>query len=217
MRACPVILGTSFDHNEPAAYHKRDQLLDALNNRSLVIVGDSMARQAFGVLIARLRGLDVVVDYNGHYDLTYSLLRSGSRVADALWLPTLPLTQLASYREKGAQLPAIERWAVDQVGSAEQHRLRRTRVDFIWAPCSYMIKAATSKASLSAVHKRGTSRRPSRRPLCARLLAFDGCMRPWVEEYAQRHFNCYQGVVGAVGEHEQINAVYYLYISQRTD
>ena len=87
VRACPVILGTSFDHNEPAAYHKRDQLLDALNNRSLVIVGDSMARQAFGVLIARLRGLDVVVDYNGHYDLTYSLLRSGSRVADALWLP----------------------------------------------------------------------------------------------------------------------------------
>ena len=97
LRSCPVVLGRALSKDAPSVYVHRRSMLSAVANRSIAIVGDSMARQAYAVLIARLRGLDVVLDFNVHTNVHYLLLRSVAQIADALDLPHLPLSLLSDY------------------------------------------------------------------------------------------------------------------------
>ena len=141
--ACVVNLGIEGAVSASTPYARRRELLAALTGRSVAIVGDSMARQAFAVLVARLRGADHVLDFNVHHDVRYQLFRSADdRVADALQLPHGSLPQLAlsqTNRQMG-----ITDWALARLAGAAPADVSNTTVDYVWAPCSYNIQAAAS-------------------------------------------------------------------------
>lgn len=169
IRTCPLILShrsriaATATASEREAAGRQRRLVGSLKGQTIAVVGDSMARQAFITLVARLRGLDWVIDPNTHFGIVYQLFLAadaaavdGSSLAvDALELPHRPLGAMGraastvgsgtpfvtnctegspSCRRDGSEVTA---WAL------ERARAESTAVvNFTWAPCSHDMAAA---------------------------------------------------------------------------
>eukprot|EP00966_Prymnesium_polylepis_P163797 3786607-Prymnesium_polylepis.1 len=163
---CPLVLSRmeSIEVSERDLASRRLRLMRALTGKRILITGDSSVRQAFSTLVARLRGQDWVVDYNGwnkhvvyHQHATHWYNSSLLDVADA-WdlrapMANLSMPMVASDAEttvlEGARdaLPPesseplkarLRHWMVRMAASRGPRRPDRSdsvRVDFIWAPC----------------------------------------------------------------------------------
>lgn len=193
--ACAITLGTSTDDIDgtPTPYTRRRELVRALDGHALAVAGDSMARQAFAVLVARLRGEAAVVDFNAHAEVHYTLHLSGARAADALELPHLSNPLLDAHGGR------IDKWARARVDhTAESSRVSTSHADFYWAPCGYNMQDAAGSVHASRRgpydrvvlfapaywHLTGACGKSLKRMLNATPTAIDALWRPWV---AQSH------------------------------
>ena len=108
----------------PRQHVRHARLVDALLAGPVAVVGDSMARQAFVTLVARLRGADLpVVDFNVHHNVYYRLFASDAppgslraRLADGLGLQHLPLDWLATHEGGKLKQRSVFDWAEERAG-----------------------------------------------------------------------------------------------------
>jgi len=157
LSACPVPQSTRQQLHR--AHHRQRDLVAALAGQRVAIVGDSMARQAFFALVARLRGSKHVVDLNTWRPMAYSQAvvhnsPSGAEGgADKWWLidafEVMPGTRSA--RE------ALAAKHFDKSSSTSKLRPRHqpedkthkvvnaTRIDFFFAPCWHNLKREAVK------------------------------------------------------------------------
>lgn len=112
---------------------------------SLAIVGDSMARQAFVTLVARLRGLDWALDFNVHGPVHYSLFgdRHGLQFADSLKFFGVDPAILHG--------TALDQWAASHASHRHHNHhsshARLLDVDFLWGPCLYNFHDLSARAA----------------------------------------------------------------------
>ncbi|KAL1523772.1 hypothetical protein AB1Y20_018697 [Prymnesium parvum] len=129
--------------------------LAAASGLSVAVAGDSMARQAFMTLVARLRAQRYVLDYHGHHAVQLELFGAptvhGRRwVVDALCLPTrLGVTdgmpaRLEEWAARRAALLHSARADVRGEGSAAGARVTQLSLEFVWAPCAKDQQAAAT-------------------------------------------------------------------------
>jgi hypothetical protein len=182
IRRCPLFLSYSFadgDHVDPVCHRIRRKLLrtkqreggvaaggsseqtERTKPTKIAIVGDSMARQAFAVLISRVRGLNVSLDFNVHHPVRYFVytseaarstsLRKRRAYADVLDLPHGDLPLLG--RKLDGTRRTTHDWAAERVADTEgmpgargaNRRAPAFEALFTWAPCSYDMQAASRR------------------------------------------------------------------------
>lgn len=171
IRDCPLYLG--YGSHLQQKQDMQQLLIAALSGSSIAIVGDSMARQAFVVLVARMRGLDWSLDFNVHQDVQYFSFHNASMVVGALDLAHLPLPQLgAADLTQKAATPALQHQALNAITWAAQHagldvsaraaakhvtldtaarQLASSHIRYIWAPCSYWMQEAAKQLQSTRV------------------------------------------------------------------
>ena len=168
LQQCPIVLS----HSSTLLLHGKgeaeaEQVVEGTRQRKLVtalataptanslaIVGDSMARQAFMALVARLRDQDHALDYNVHHALRLTLFVTPpshwrQRVVDTLsvshrrqLLPQLDLplndwaARAASAFGKVARARSRTQDTQSNATDPAEHRLRRVGVEYFWAPCA---------------------------------------------------------------------------------
>ena len=138
--ACPLreaqseLLSMIPDEGAPPLTTFRRQLMRATSGRSLLVVGDSMSRQSYFVLVSRLRGEPYPVDANTWQDISFRQFLglpqppggTSRRVADSL---------LSLHTRSKPSKPLFRnhsQWVRKQVRDAAA---AETAVDFAWAPC----------------------------------------------------------------------------------
>jgi len=117
-------------------------MIEALLAQPLAVVGDSMARQAFMTLVARLRGAEHVVDFNVHYNVVHRMYvaptpghsDSYARVADGLGLSHLSLDWLHTEGDAAAATTPTNSTGSTLMASRQRNRAMPPQTSvFDWA------------------------------------------------------------------------------------